>query len=785
MNKAKLNFLLSIDDLINSSIKSHSDFVNKFCNLLVSEFEFAASAIFRLDSNNNLELIGKSNTVKKNLEINSIQKCEHCESIKYGEKLTFNTSNNCQIFLTERVMYEGCAVIPLANGTDILLKISKTDNFNNNDITDINSLLNFIKNIFDIWTYGRGGIDSSVGMIISSIAQELRSPANSIVGFTSLLSEESLIPYQNDYVLNLKESALALLSNLNDLIDLSKLENGTIKPVFNTVSLNEFISELISNIKTKIDNRFVEIIFDIDSSLKSQINLDSQKLKFILQTFILNSIKLTERGRISLIVKLSGNKKLNFRIIDTSGGLTTKKISEFFKPFGLQDVYIHKGGNITGLSLLLAKKYIELLGGYVSVSSNIGKGNVVEFSIIAELKQAIENQISHLPKPTVSKNKILVIEDDYATSKILSKYLTKWGYNPLIVNSPKQALNLIENEIFLAIMIDINLPDISGFDLMKQLKAHPNVKHTPIIILSVELEEQKAYMMGAVEYFQKPINYRYLVETLMSYRLKKDSVILIVDDDLPTLNLVKSTVEQVGFNTIAISDSTKVIDYIENTHIDLAIIDLDMPVINGFELIKLIKSKKQFINLPIIIYTGKESFQEELKKIEGMFSELLHKSSTKIEDLADTVASFINKADEPKKIVDLKKSPDSYKILLVEDYKHSQIIVTRLLKKNNFESIVVVENGLQAVEAVKQQKFDLILMDMQMPIMNGFEATQKIREMPEYKETPIIALTAFAMKGDREKCIEAGATDYIPKPIDSQEFIEKVKYYTEKRFQPK
>jgi len=785
MNKAKLNFLLSIDDLINSSIKSHSDFVNKFCNLLVSEFEFAASAIFRLDSNNNLELIGKSNTVKKNLEINSIQKCEHCESIKYGEKLTFNTSNNCQIFLTERVMYEGCAVIPLANGTDILLKISKTDNFNNNDITDINSLLNFIKNIFDIWTYGRGGIDSSVGMIISSIAQELRSPANSIVGFTSLLSEESLIPYQNDYVLNLKESALALLSNLNDLIDLSKLENGTIKPVFNTVSLNEFISELISNIKTKIDNRFVEIIFDIDSSLKSQINLDSQKLKFILQTFILNSIKLTERGRISLIVKLSGNKKLNFRIIDTSGGLTTKKISEFFKPFGLQDVYVHKGGNITGLSLLLAKKYIELLGGYVSVSSNIGKGNVVEFSIIAELKQAIENQISHLPKPTVSKNKILVIEDDYATSKILSKYLTKWGYNPLIVNSPKQALNLIENEIFLVIMIDINLPDISGFDLMKQLKAHPNVKHTPIIILSVELEEQKAYMMGAVEYFQKPINYRYLVETLMSYRLKKDSVILIVDDDLPTLNLVKSTVEQVGFNTIAISDSTKVIDYIENTHIDLAIIDLDMPVINGFELIKLIKSKKQFINLPIIIYTGKESFQEELKKIEGMFSELLHKSSTKIEDLADTVASFINKADEPKKIVDLKKSPDSYKILLVEDYKHSQIIVTRLLKKNNFESIVVVENGLQAVEAVKQQKFDLILMDMQMPIMNGFEATQKIREMPEYKETPIIALTAFAMKGDREKCIEAGATDYIPKPIDSQEFIEKVKYYTEKRFQPK
>ncbi len=121
------------------------------------------------------------------------------------------------------------------------------------------------------------------------------------------------------------------------------------------------------------------------------------------------------------------------------------------------------------------------------------------------------------------------------------------------------------------------------------------------------------------------------------------------------------------------------------------------------------------------------------------------------------------------------------KILLVEDYKHSQIIVTRLLKKNDFESIVVVENGQEALDAVKQQHYDLILMDMQMPVMNGFEATRKIRELTEYKDTPIVALTAFAMKGDREKCLDAGATDYIPKPIDSHEFIQKVKYYTENK----
>jgi CheY-like chemotaxis protein len=220
---------------------------------------------------------------------------------------------------------------------------------------------------------------------------------------------------------------------------------------------------------------------------------------------------------------------------------------------------------------------------------------------------------------------------------------------------------------------------------------------------------------------------------------------------------------------------------IENIDLDLAIIDLDMPEIDGFDLIKLIKSKPNFNKLPIIIYTGKENYADDLQKIDGLFEELLLKSSTNIEELQSVVGAMIDRYDEPSTPEEVKEKEDTVKILLVEDYKHSQIIVTRLLKKNKFESIVVVENGQEALDEVKEQKYDLILMDMQMPVMNGFEATQKIRQLDEYKNTPIVALTAFAMKGDREKCLEAGATDYISKPIDSQEFIQKVKYYTEKK----
>jgi len=224
-------------------------------------------------------------------------------------------------------------------------------------------------------------------------------------------------------------------------------------------------------------------------------------------------------------------------------------------------------------------------------------------------------------------------------------------------------------------------------------------------------------------------------------------------------------------------------DLIKDKDIDLAIIDLDMPHPNGFELIKMIKSEKRFANLPIIIYTGKENYQEDLKQIDGLFEDLLNKKSTNIEDLQEIINSMINRYETPPPAEEVIKKKDVVKILLAEDYKHSQIIVTRLLKKNNFENVIVVDNGEDALNYAKKEKFDLILMDMQMPIMNGFEATESIRRLEGYKDTPIIALTAFAMKGDREKCLEAGATDYIPKPIDSKEFIEKVKYYTKSEAQ--
>lgn len=780
MQSSKIENLSAYNKLIKTALKASYDFPEILCDFLVSEYEVIAAVLFKLNDSN-LTVIGKSVSAKKTYAKNSTHNCIVCPSIKAPPAaITFNTQPECELQTSDFVLYESCMFIPLINGQKILLKLAQKSPFSKTDQDSFVVIGESVSFLLQVWMGDKITSNAQLTEIVTSIAHELRTPTNSIMGFASLLSEESLTPSQSENVVTLKENAYNLLSLINDVVDIAKLESGNVKEISASVNPKSFVEDLFKVLSERIDKNKIEFMIDVDEKVNKQVKIDSQKIRYILTNIISTSLRQMDSGKITVSVSMPVNDRLNFKITDTSPGIPSSRIKDIFKPFAPFDLGTNKVTGATGLGLTLSKKYIEFLNGNIEIGSVIGKGTSYNFTIGIEPLSAIESQISSLPKPG-KKNKVLVVEDDYATSKLLSNYLNKWGYEPTIVNSADQALKIIERESFLAILLDIVLPDANGLELLKEFREKKNSKNTPVIICSVEAEQQKAFLMGAVEYFVKPIQYQYLVEVLTSYKLKKDSNILIVDDDVPTLNLVREAIEQAGYNAIAESHSAKVEKLIEGMNLDLAIIDLDMPEVTGFELIKLIKTNPNFKKLPIVIYTGKENYKEDLKKIDGLFEELLEKSSTNIEDLAETINAMINSYDEPSTPEEVVAKKDTVKILLVEDYKHSQIIVTRLLKKNNFESIVVVENGLEALEQAKVQKYNLILMDMQMPVMNGFEATEKIRLLPEYKDTPIIALTAFAMKGDREKCLDAGATDYIPKPIDSQEFIEKVKFYTESK----
>ncbi len=776
---AKFELLQKLNELANLSSKGDAFFPAELCNLLCDEFDLSALVLFDLKDDKQLEVIGKSSSAKKNFKDGSTYNCISCPAILSNEFNKLFFERNCAIQVSDFMTYEGCCLIALPISEKALFKLGKKSAFTQSDIDQFEKSLQFVSLLISIWKEAKSAsYKPSVGFshVVEETARELKANSNSIIGSLSYLLNENPTSSQQEYISSIKKNVQSISLNINDLNELAKIDKNNITTYLKQVDLNILINDIIDSFSSRLGARKINFNVTLDRHLLRPVELDEQKLKYIITMLLFVSTTLTLQGEISVKVSVSKNSKIRFEISDTGNQLDTNTLSKFFEPFVAVNRSEFKTTNITGLSLTLVKSFVNYLGGEITACKN-EKGNSFIFTISGDVMPDFESTISQLPKPT-TKNKVLVIEDDYATSKLLSNYLNKWGYDPIIVSTESQAFSVIEKETLLAVILDIELPTANGLEMLKKMHDHPRTKNIPVIVCSVEPEHQKAFLMGAVEYFIKPINYNYLVEVLTSYKLRKNSNILCVDDDLPTLNLVKQAIEQAGFNAVAINISAAVMEVIKDKDIDLAIVDLDMPAPNGFELIKLIKSEKRFAKLPIIIYTGKENYQDDLKQIEGLFEDLLEKRSTNIEDLAETINAMINRYETPPPAADVIKSESGLKILLAEDYKHSQIIVTRLLKKNGFENIVVVENGEDAFKLAREQKFDLILMDMQMPIMNGFEATEKIREIASYKGTPIIALTAFAMKGDREKCIEAGATDYIPKPIDSKEFIDKVKYYT-------
>ena len=771
----KLDLIDKLNYLFELSERKRQDFAAELCNFISTEFDFTGAAIFSYYNSNNIVCLGKSKEASANITKNSVFSCSTCKITSPNSDYSFQTNAQCEIKISNNSLYESCIIFKISNNKSGLLKLASNSPFASSDKENLQKLVRLIGIILNSWLRQKElSSGSLLTKIIEASSVELRTYVNSIIGFTSILADDNLTSSQSEYLYTIKNSAQKLLLNINDINEFSKSENNKISSKINQVNVKDFISGIINLFQQKHLGQGIDFNLVSDSLTSNTLNIDNQKLKFIffnLTSFLTN---ITTNKKVDIIVK-EVNNNFNFKLSTKSSILTKDKFASIFEPYTLSNLEELKDTNLTGLSFLLSKKYAEIIGGNLNI--DYSENNLTFNLIIGSIKEnSFESVLGNLPKAGAS-NDILVIEDDYATSKLMSNYLTKWGYTPTIVNTEKQTLELIKKEKFLAIILDIEIPNTNGLELLRKINHNPLSKNTPVIVCSIEADQQKAYLMGAVEYFVKPINYNYLVEILTSYKLRKSSNILAVDDDVPTLNLVKQAIETAGFNAVAEHISSNVMDLIKDKVIDLAIIDLDMPHPNGFELIKLIKNDPKFANLPIIIYTGKENFTEDLQQIDGLFEHLLSKKSTNIEDLASTIESMINRVEVPPTEEVLEKE-DVIKILLAEDYKHSQIIVTRLLKKNGFPNVVVVENGEEACNIAEKEKFDLILMDMQMPIMNGFEAIEKLRLSQQYKETPIISLTAFAMKGDREKCIDAGATDYIPKPIDSKEFIEKVKYYT-------
>jgi len=773
LNNIKIELFESINILYELAVKGSSSFPDETCRYLTNEFNLNFTILTEENDKNSFVVLGKSSKATYPY-LNKTFSVEDYDALMDSAKYEHDLIGECKLSIDYSSPNIQSTVIFTDESKKFVLLLEHKIAPSESDKIKYYAILKFVQNMLRIWVKNPQSQLANTNIksveFLDKSTKGLIKEIKTISGLLTLIKEEHVSNSIDKYLNEIKSINHFMLESINDLSTLLSLENSMLKTSDSKFILKDAFESLFEIIKTNHEN----VIFEPKNIITDEIICDKSIFDFIVLNAISFVTTISTSKHIMFDSKLSSDNKLKISISTESLAHSIDKLNKLMDPFENKEL----SKNQSGLALTLIAKYVEFVHGSIKFNED---SNVFSLNLSLPIKFNNSNFDDEIVSSVSldNKDKILVIESDNASSFLLRTYLSKWNYNTKIVNSGVDALKLVKKNKYVAVILNIEQQNENSLEILQNIKSNKSTRNTPVIVFSVEVEKEKIYLMGSVEYLVKPINYNNLVEILTSYKLMRNSTVLCVDDDQPTLNLVKQAVQTAGFNVVAEHRSELVVDLISDKELDLAIIDLDMPKLNGFELIKKIKSMDSFSKLPIIIYTGKDDYQEDLQNIDGMFVDLLEKKSTSFDELEDTIIAMIKTYEEPATIEEVTDQSTGPKILMAEDYKHSQIIVTRLLKKSGFENLIVVENGQEALDICENDKIDLILMDMQMPVMNGFEATGKIRELEGYADTPIIALTAFAMKGDREKCIEAGVTDYIPKPIDSKEFIEKVKYYTQ------
>ncbi len=634
---------------------------------------------------------------------------------------------------------------------------------------------------------------------LANISHELRTPLNSIIGFTELLLQENLEPEQKEILSNIRQSSHSLLELINDILDLNKIEAGKLD--LNPAPTNLF--NLLQDIKNLFIERFksknlqLEIIYD--DNVPESILVDPLRLKQVLINLIGNAYKFTNAGKVTVSVKNLSTTKgigdtvyLQFSVKDTGIGIPEDKLDLIFEAFTQAEKdTTHKFGG-TGLGLTISKKFVEMMGGKISVESEVGKGSTFSFVIPFEVVKTIEEtkEFEELERTAELKSPyiplILIIEDDLETAKIIERHLKAKEYRFLISQTGKDGVENAKRYQPDLILLDIFLPDKSGWEVLKELKSDVLTKSIPVVICSIQKEINKAFSLGAVEYLEKPVNVQKLQNLIKNIKEKfsiKDKII-VVDDDVKVLQRIEQILIKNGFEARCFDNPELALKKIkEGGSPALIILDLMMPVMDGFQFLSEIRKDGDFADVPVIILTSKKLVDEEINFLEEKTSGIFFKESFDEKQFLDRLDKIIERIRDSKKVSTItsfkidkeieKPTIPPLNILLVEDNLMNQKFMSHILKRLGATFEIAID-GKDAIEKVKKQKFDLILMDIQMPVMDGLEATRYIRNQLNIKDIPIIALTAHAMKGDKEKCLAAGCNGYVTKPIDQQKLVAEI-----------
>jgi CheY-like chemotaxis protein/two-component sensor histidine kinase len=614
-------------------------------------------------------------------------------------------------------------------------------------------------------------------------------------------------------------------------LDLSKIESGMMAIEIGEVPFADVTEQMNRSFHQLAQDKGLEFTIDVEPNLPPSILTDQKRLQQVLKNLLSNAFKFTEKGRVSLQIKTIerrgyfGAESLNqsevvvgFSVVDTGIGIPADKQAIIFETFQQADASTSRKYGGTGLGLSISREIARLLGGEIRVASVAGEGSTFTLylprsnkaSAVASSQQSSlrANSSAALPAPLTSVSSfpmveynevfeiaddradialgdrlVLIVEDDALFAQILLDLAHEKGFKGLVAARGDVALNLARKYKPDAITLDIKLPDQEGWTVLDRLKHDSETSHIPVHVITAYEQERQPRAFGAFMHLQKPVSREQLADafdqiTAFAERAVK-RLLVVEDDDTQRMSIV----ELIGggdVETTAVATAEEAIEALKAETFDCMVLDLKLPDMSGFDLIDKIQTELDRNDLPIIVYTGKDLTEKEESQLRQVADAIVVKEANSPERLLAETALFLHRVEarmpEPKRrmIQNVMRNDPvlaGKKVLIVDDDVRNIFALSSALESYQME-VLYAEDGREGVKLLQQNPgIDVVLMDIMMPEMDGYETMQAIRNIDTFASLPIIALTAKAMKADREKCIEAGASDYISKPLDIDQLL--------------
>ncbi|MCP1511195.1 response regulator [Pseudomonas rhodesiae] len=650
---------------------------------------------------------------------------------------------------------------------------------------------------------------------LANMSHELRTPLNSSLILAKLLAEnpqDNLSAEQVKFAESIYSAGNDLLNLINDILDISKVEAGKLEVRPETSSVARLVDGLRGMFEPLAADRKLGFQVEVQEGAPAMLFTDRQRLEQILKNLLSNAIKFTEQGQVSLSVSGAAEGGIVFSVRDSGIGIALDQQESIFEAFRQADGTTNRRYGGTGLGLSISRDLATLLGGSIQVTSEPGKGSVFTLVLPEQYEERPRDAATEeAPRPVVAapppapvkvsplpvadaeqiprfaddRDKapfttrcILVVEDEPNFARILFDLAHELGYQCLVAHGADEGYNLAEQYIPDAILLDMRLPDHSGLTVLQRLKEHANTRHIPVHVISVEDRVEAAMHMGAIGYAVKPTTREELkdvfarLEAKLTQKVKR--VLLVEDDDLQRDSIARLIGDD-DIEITAVGFAQEALELLRNNVYDCMIIDLKLPDMLGNELLKRMATEDICSFPPVIVYTGRNLTRDEEAELRKYSRSIIIKGARSPERLLDEVTLFLHKVEsqlshERQKMLKTARSRDKVfegrKILLVDDDVRNIFALTSALEHKG-AVVVIGRNGREAIDRLNEvEDIDLVLMDVMMPEMDGYEATALIRQDPRWKKLPIIAVTAKAMKDDQERCLAAGSNDYLAKPID-------------------